>query len=195
MGLSQPRIPTVPAATNRIDPSSRISAGPHRGLPHLIYAPVYGWPYLQESYPYQDPYPQAPLPPLPTPELQPTGGLSLELQSGVNPQIFIDGYFVAMLSDIGTELIVDAGAHTLELREDGFEPMQLDIQIPRDQVVTYRGALKSLNASAPVRPSSPPPAPTTIYVIPGCYVGNVVPSNASLPAGCDARDAVVFRSR
>ena len=40
----------------------------------------------------------------------------------------------------------------------------------------------------PVEPPPPPYVPTgdrTVYVIPGCYVGNVSPVNLKLPATCD----------
>jgi len=203
MGLSQQPIPRfAPPRGNRNNRGPNFNAGTRVGLPVLIYAPEPGWPYLQESYPFQEPNsPEEPLPSLPPPEdFQPTGGLSFDLQAGVNPQIYIDGYYVASLSDVGDELIVDAGPHTLELHQDGFETLRVDVQVPRDRVVTYRGELKSVNTPAvPERqrvaaaPAAPPR--TTIFVIPGCYVGNVVPTNGSLPAGCDARDAVAFPSR
>lgn len=38
---------------------------------------------------------------------------------------------------------------------------------------------------APAEPPSPPPAPSTLYYIPGCYMGNVPPVQISLPAKCD----------
>lgn len=44
---------------------------------------------------------------------------------------------------------------------------------------------------AATREAEPPPAPyvpsgdRTVYVIPGCYVGNVSPVNMKLPANCD----------
>ena len=127
-----------------------------------------------------------------------TGTLRIELQSGVDPQIFLDGYYVGLYSDaLGGELTVDAGAHALELHEDGYEPLHVDVQVPQDAVVTYRAELKWIVPSSPPvveepRPASPPPLPTTIYVIPGCYVGNVSPREAMLPAGCDPRDAIEF---
>jgi hypothetical protein len=43
----------------------------------------------------------------------------------------------------------------------------------------------------PAPPEEPPPAPVmptgsrTLYVIPGCYLGNVLPDVSRLPAGCD----------
>ena len=49
---------------------------------------------------------------------------------------------------------------------------------------------------APVEPPPPPPyVPSgnlTIYVIPGCYVGNVYPVGLRLPAGCDLNKVVTF---
>jgi hypothetical protein len=53
----------------------------------------------------------------------------------------------------------------------------------------------SADAGPIAQPALPAPAPTTIYVVPGCYVGNVPPREVALPAGCDARNAVEFRSR
>jgi hypothetical protein len=35
-------------------------------------------------------------------------------------------------------------------------------------------------------PALRPPGPTTLYVIPGCYAGNVPPAVGALPTGCDA---------
>lgn len=37
----------------------------------------------------------------------------------------------------------------------------------------------------PERPPDPPAAPSTFYYIPGCYIGNVPPSQMLLPANCD----------
>ena len=138
------------------------------------------------------------MPPYPTRLPRAVGTLRIQLDSGVDPQIYIDGYYVGLYSDaIGGELTVDPGAHTLELHEDGYEPLRVDIQVAQDAVVTYRAGLKSSEPpAAPVtetpRLLSPPPSPTTIYVIPGCYVGNVSPREAMLPAACDPRDAIEF---
>jgi hypothetical protein len=123
--------------------------------------------------------------------------LRLELRSGVDPQIFIDGYYVGLYSDaLGGELTVDAGAHTIELHEDGYDPLRADIEVPQHGIVTYVAELKWNAPSSPrvedSRPFSPPPLPTTIYVIPGCYVGNVPPRDVRLPGACNPADAVVF---
>jgi len=163
----------------------------------ILFVPAYGWPYLPGT--------AVPTPPSrPQPPTQATGRLHLDLQSGVDPQIYVDGYYVGRLSDVGSELTLDAGPHSIELREDGYENLRVDVQMSRDGLMTYRGALKPVGgADRPVsgadlpgpRVDAVPPAPTTIYVIPGCYVGNVPPKDAGLPAGCNERNAVAFPSR
>ena len=131
--------------------------------------------------------------------------MHLDLQPGVDPQIYVDGYYVGMLSDVGGELTLDAGAHAIELREAGYEILRVDVRISPEGLITYRGELKPVSGAdlpgprADVAQSPPPPdvAPsrTTIYVIPGCYVGNVPPKDARLPAGCDEARAIAFPSR
>jgi len=160
----------------------------------FLYWPEFGWPasYLPGT---AMPSPPSP-PPAPAPQ-DVIGRLRLELQSGIDPQIYVDDYFVGLLSDAGgSELSLEAGTHVVELREQGYETLHLDVQIAPDRVATYRGELKSLSfapqMSQPAAPAPPPPPATTIYVIPGCYVGNVPPRDASLPEGCDPASAVEF---
>ena len=129
---------------------------------------------------------------------QPTGRLLLSLHSGVDPQIFVDGYYVGLFSDVAGELILDAGAHTIQLHEEGFRDARVDVRIPLDGTITYDVALQPIEAAplpsaAPA--SSPAPAPTTIYVVPGCYIGNVPPQQVTLPAGCDGKGSITFPSR
>jgi hypothetical protein len=200
IGLSPLPSPTPPHRFER--PGSPARAG-HRNGGALLYVPAYGWPfpYLPETY-----LPSSPVPSLPTP-LAPyapaVGHLRLDLPTTVDPQIYVDGYYVGLASDSNGELTLDAGPHAIELREEGYQDLHVDVQITADAITTYRGALKPIlpprgavaqPPSAP--PSAPPaPAPTTIYMIPGCYVGNVAPQNATLPPGCDESGAIVFPSR
>jgi len=47
----------------------------------------------------------------------------------------------------------------------------------------------------PYVPEPPPYEPTgdrTLYVIPGCYVGNVPPTNVKLPANCDVTKVTTY---
>ena len=165
----------------------------------VVFLPAFGWPY---PYLPGTPAPSPPSP-IPAPPARATGRLHLDLQSGVDPQIFVDGYYVGLLSDANGELRLDAGAHTIELREDDFDTLRVDVQVPVDGVITYRGEMKRTGTGdlrqSSALPDLPGPrsevAPTTIYVIPGCYVGNVPPADAVLPAGCDADHAIAFPSR
>jgi hypothetical protein len=172
----------------------------------LVFVPAYGygfgWPYVPDTLLPGSPVPGPPS--LPPEQYIDTGRLHITLQSGGDPQVYVDGYYVGLLSDVEGELTLEAGAHALELREDGYETLHVDVQVGAGALVTYRGAMKRLAAarapvaSVPAPPDVPPPpapTPTTIYMIPGCYVGNVPPGDASLPAGCDAGRAIAFPSR
>jgi hypothetical protein len=64
-----------------------------------------------------------------------------------------------------------------------------DITIASNQPAVFRGDL------TPVRTAAGPVGPVirrgsnTIYVIPGCYLGNRPPRDVSLPPGCDIKRA------
>ena len=131
-----------------------------------------------------------------TPEV---GHVRLDLQPGVVPQIYVDGYFVGTLDDVGGELALDAGPHTLELRADGYEVLEVAVDVTAGRSITYRGRLRPTVAAAPASTAAvqapvkaPPLPPSTFYVIPGCYLGNVPPQDVGLPAGCDGRRASMF---
>ena len=50
-------------------------------------------------------------------------------------------------------------------------------------------------APRPAEPELPPYVPTgdrTLYVIPGCYVGNVPPKDVRLPANCDLKRVTTY---
>ena len=155
-----------------------------------------GWPYLPTAE-----FPSSPSPSPPPPVNRAVGRLLLSLHSGVDPQIFVDGYYVGVFSDVAGELILDAGGHTIELREEGYLDARVDVRIPLDGTITYDVTLKPIAAAppssaAPVAPApSPAPAPATIYVVPGCYVGNVPPQQVTLSAGCDGKGVITFPSR
>ena len=176
--------------TERTERSER-SERSERFSPSIV---VFGWPYL--------PIGQFPaIPSAPPPVERASGRLRLLLTSGVNPQVFIDGYYTGLFSDRAGELTLDAGPHTIELREEGYNSARVSVNIQPNAVLTYDIGLPPLVSvsaplAAPVRePVSPAPARSTIYVVPGCYVGNVPPTRVALPAGCDAAKAVEFPSR
>jgi hypothetical protein len=156
----------------------------------------FGWPYWPTAE-----FSSSPAPSPPPPMNQVTGRLLISLHSGIDPQIFVDGYYVGLFSDVGGELILDAGGHTVELREEGFLDTRVDVRIPLDGTITYDVTMKPiepgpLSSVAPVAAQpSPTPAPATIYVVPGCYAGNVPPQQVTLPAGCEGRGSITFPSR
>ncbi|HUQ86161.1 MAG TPA: hypothetical protein VM096_01300 [Vicinamibacterales bacterium] len=159
------------------------------------------------SYGVNAPYVTAP-PPAEAPTSAPepvieTGFLKLEVEPRQTLQIFIDGLYVGTLPDIGDELELRLGARRIELRAAGYRTLIFDTQIVPDRTIIYRGALDPISnapartiptpssptpgAQAPSAPKAPdaPQAPRVIYVIAGCYMGNVSPKEVKLPAGCD----------
>lgn len=145
-----------------------------------------------------------------------TGTLSLDLHPTPTGQLFVEGAYVGTLAELGSDLTFVAGTHRLEIRERGYEPFILAVQIVAGRHLIYRGALTGLAdpTAAPARAAtpapasaataapasaalgSPPPPPPVarklFYFIPGCYLGDVPPKDAGLPATCDQTRAVTF---
>lgn len=158
---------------------------------NIVYVPYL--PYAYGSYSSYDMAPAvgpafgSPGETLPPPEPpSDTGFLRLEVEPAGLLQIYVDGVFIGTPSDLGDDLELRSGPHRIEIRAPGYEPLTFDVRIEVDRGITYRGELKPFDV-APVE-VVPMPAPTgsrTLYVIPGCYLGNVLPEASRLPAGCD----------
>jgi hypothetical protein len=61
--------------------------------------------------------------------------------------VYVDGYFAGNVDDYdGTfqKLRIDSGPHRIELREDGYEPLQFEVRIQPDRTVTYKGEMKKV---------------------------------------------------
>jgi hypothetical protein len=104
-------------------------------------------------------------------------------------QVFTDGYYVGLPEDFSATrggALIEAGAHRLDLSAPGYESMAVDLRVTPGQVVTYRATLKAL-------PPPLPAAPSTFYLIPGCYMGNIPPKDAHLPVTCDQTRAVTWK--
>ena len=149
---------------------------------------TYGWgyPFEQEVTPPYDPPPPHQEPGLPT------GLVKLELQPAGPHQIFVDGYYVGTIDDVRGELRLEAVPHRIEVRADGFELMVIELRVTAGQTITYRETLKPLAAEAGAEPPAAI-APTTIYFIPGCYLGNIAPDADMLPAHCDIKQLVTSK--
>jgi hypothetical protein len=156
-------------------------------------APAFGWGY---GYPLAEPelapapeaapYVQA-LPP-------PYGTLRVEVLAAAAAQVYVDGYYTGTADQAAAGLDLEPGPHRVELRAAGYEPLTFDVRITPNQVITFRDAMKrAANTPATPEPAPTPAAPSTFYVIPGCYVGNVPPANAKLPEGCDGTKVQTFK--
>ena len=136
--------------------------------------------------------------PPPEPPLPPMGALRLEVEPKESLQIYVDGVYVGTPADLGDELELTPGTRRIELRASGYRALTFSAEIVDGRLITYRGSLErvAVRPAAPAPPSEPaapvaadaPVAPAggkVMYMIPGCYLGNVSPKNVTLPAGCD----------
>jgi hypothetical protein len=146
------------------------------------------WPtaffYAPPVYLEPAPAPEPAAPPMP----EAPGKLFLDIQPG-DAQIFADGYYVGVAEDFGVQTgggLIPPGVHRLDVSAPGYEPAAIDLKITSGQTLTYKASLKTL-AAAPAIPRS------TFYLIPGCYMGNVPPQDASLPPTCDQRRATIWQ--
>jgi hypothetical protein len=115
------------------------------------------------------------------------GGLWLET-APETAQVYVDGFYVGIVQDYGVRgrmLELSAGPHRIELRAAGYQTLVFDVTIEPGQIVRYRGDLQPLTPPAQA-PSTSPPAPKPVYVIPNCYAGDKPPMGA-LRVGCDVK--------
>ena len=164
---------------------------PHApNAPHAPYAPVSPWPvmvfYVPQPivvvHPATEPAPK-PVEPPPAP-----GRLILDVHPPT-AQVYADGYYVGAPADFSPERgggVLDAGFHRIDVSAEGYEPQTVDVRVVSGQPVTYRASLKELPPPSAIRP-------TTFYLIPGCYMGNIPPQDAKLPASCDQSRTVTWR--
>jgi hypothetical protein len=71
------------------------------------------------------------------------GSLRLKVKPG-NAQVFVDGYFVGTVDSfdgVFQRLSVEAGAHKIELRADGYQTTTLDVMVIPNDTVTYEGRM------------------------------------------------------
>ncbi len=176
IGLPLPQNGLQPRA-GRPEPGQRFRHGPFTFWPMMVF-------YVPQ------PVLAAP-PPEPAPKLaervRATGRLTLDVEPAT-AQVFADGYYVGLPDDFSAARgggLLEAGPHRIDVSAAGYEPMTLDLMVTAGQPVTVRALLKAL----------PPPTtvpPTTFYLIPGCYMGNIPPKDAHLPATCDPGRATTW---
>lgn len=119
-----------------------------------------------------------------------TGTLVLDIQPAEVMQIYLDGYYVGSTAEFANGLDLEAGNYRVELRASGYDPLAFGVNIRARQATRYRDSLKRSadaarddQSSADARSTAPP---MPLYVIAGCYAGNVPPTgDVTLPPGCD----------
>ena len=126
-----------------------------------------------------------------------TGRLLLEVEPADILQVFVDGAYVGTPADLGSSLDLPPGSRRIEFRAPGYKTLAIDAQIVSQRTIVYRATLDRIAPTrvvpppaAPVAPPLPASSPVasgnrTMYLIPGCYMGNVPPQDLKLPAGCD----------
>ncbi len=173
-------------------PLPSIGLGPAPDAPHAPFAPFapnYYWPMMVFYVP-----PVAVGPPQtsasePRPVEPPMPGRVVLEVEPLTAQIFADGYYVGVPDDFSAARggrLIEAGVHRIDVSAPGYEPAAVDLRVAPGQLLTYRATLKAL---------APPTAvpPSTFYLIPGCYMGNIPPKDAHLPASCDPARVVIWR--
>ena len=168
--------------------------------PYRYFNPGTTYGYGVASTTYITPEPPAIVAPPPAPDVE-TGFLRLEVEPRQALQIFVDGLYIGTPADLGDEFEVRLGARRIELRAPGYRTLIFDTQIVPDRTIVYRGALEPITVTpaspAPpvsrASPVSPAPERSTIYLIPGCYIGNVAPTADMVRPGCDI-SKVITRS-
>jgi PEGA domain len=81
------------------------------------------------------------------PVYAPVGSGDAELRLKVKPRdakVYVDGFYAGIVDDfdgVFQRLRLDAGPHHIEIRADGYEPLEFDVDARRNRTTTYRGEL------------------------------------------------------
>jgi hypothetical protein len=160
---------------------------PPRHGKHRYRYPVYSWPGMYFYVPEWE-TPVAPPSEEPRPAESPASGRLIMDLEPAEAEVFADGYYVGVLEDFSGARgggLLTAGPHRIDVSARGFESLTRVINVTAGQAVTIRGSLKALPAPVEI-------PRTTFYLIPGCYMGNIPPNEARLPATCDQSRATTW---
>jgi hypothetical protein len=72
------------------------------------------------------------------------GNLRLKVKP-TNAQVYVDGYFVGEVDSfdgVFQRLGLESGAHRVELRAEGYEPVEFEVMLTPGETVTYKGEMK-----------------------------------------------------
>jgi hypothetical protein len=62
-------------------------------------------------------------------------------------QVYVDGHYVGIVDSfdgVFQKLGLESGGHRVELKADGYEPLQFDVLITPGETVTYKGEMKRI---------------------------------------------------
>jgi hypothetical protein len=121
------------------------------------------------------------------------GYLRLNVEPASLLQIYLDGQYVGTPWDYdNNEIPLAPGSWRVELRAPGYDSVGFDARITAGHTITYQTALAPSDAPPELAPAQPP-AESTFYLIPGCYMGNVPPERVKLPPGCDLSRVIIHK--
>jgi hypothetical protein len=62
-----------------------------------------------------------------------------------NAMVYVDGYYAGIVDDydgVFQRLRVEPGEHRIEIRADGYEPIEVDVRSEPNRTITYRASLQ-----------------------------------------------------
>jgi hypothetical protein len=74
------------------------------------------------------------------------GSIRLKVKP-TDAQVYVDGYYVGVIDSFDgafQRLGIEEGPHKVEVRAEGYEPVQFDVMITPGETVTYKGELKPI---------------------------------------------------
>ena len=110
-----------------------------------------------------------------------TGVLRLEITPASGLEYYVDGLYFGSSSNLGTLLEMNPGPRRIEVRAAGYKPLVFDTRIYAGSETTFRAAMEPLVPQPPAQATGN----RTMFIIPGCYMGNAPPAAGELRAGCD----------
>lgn len=190
IGLDTPKPRTKPQADERTDsdPATR-PRRPQPGVPPVfVYAPV-----IVGAGTTKAPGESTPAKAAAATRQGRTGSLTIDTKDDDTPfAVFVDGLYVGSSEQLGESLTLDAGAHRVEVQADGHPAQRFSVRIAAGKTTTHATDLRASGThdeghaveGAAAAPTSDA-GPARLFIIAGCYAGNVPPVPATLPAGCD----------
>ena len=107
-------------------------------------------------------------------------------------ELYVDGYYTGRLDDLRGQVALDPGPHKIDLVADGYERAVFNVSVEANRAITFKRDLRAVQQPFTVAPPAGTVIPKTFYLVPGCYLGDIPPNDAHLPANCDASKAVTF---